>query len=87
MNVYNGGAKAGTAAKVAAELKKRGFNIGKIANEPNGDKVDVVAVRGATADAPELQLVAGQLNQKAAASADARADHTVDLVVGSGYTN
>ena len=86
VNIYNGGARAGTAAKVAADLKKRGFNIGKIANEPNGDKVDLVAIRGATADAPELKLVAGQLNQKAAAAADARPDHTVDVVVGSGYT-
>lgn len=86
VNVYNGGARAGTAAKVAADLKKRGFNIGKIANEPNGDKVDLVSIRGATADAPELKLVAGQLNQKAAAAADARPDHTVDVVVGSGYT-
>src|SRR3954463_14231225 len=46
VNVYNGGAKAGTAARTAAELKRRGFNIGRVANEPNGDKVDVVALRG-----------------------------------------
>lgn len=85
VNVYNGGAKAGTAAAVAEELKKRGFNIGKIANEPKGDKVDVVAVRGTTDKSPELQLVAGQLTQKAAPVGDNRPDHTVDLIVGPGY--
>jgi hypothetical protein len=85
INVYNGGAKAGTAARTADELQKRGFNIGKIANEPKGDKVDAVAVRGATGDAPELKLVSGQLNQKAVPVADNRPDHTVDLVLGPRY--
>jgi hypothetical protein len=85
INVYNGGAKAGMAARTADELKKRGFNIGRVANEPNGDKVDVVAVRGAGGTAPELKLVSGQLNQKAVPVTDNRPDHTVDLVLGRGY--
>lgn len=87
VNVYNGGAKAGTAAAVAELLKKRGFHINKIANEPKGDKIDVVAVRGATDNAPEVVLVAGQLRQKALIESDNRTDHTVDLVVGAGYTS
>ncbi|GAA1603018.1 hypothetical protein GCM10009789_66310 [Kribbella sancticallisti] len=86
VNVYNGGAKAGTAASVAELLKKRGFNIGKIANEPKGDKYEGVAIRGAAADGPELALVAGQVVQKPQLTADARPDHTVDLVVGHGFT-
>lgn len=86
VNVYNGGAKAGTAARVAADLKKRGFNIGKVANEPNGEKVATLAVRGAAAKAPEVTLVAGQLLQKAPIVADERPDHTVDLILGKGYT-
>src|SRR5215216_8163005 len=45
VNVYNGGAKAGTAGAVAEVLKKRGFNVAKITNEPKGDKVDGVSVR------------------------------------------
>ncbi|HEY4570813.1 MAG TPA: LytR C-terminal domain-containing protein [Kribbella sp.] len=85
LNVYNGGAKAGSAQRVADALKKRGFNIGKISNEPKGNKVDVAEVRGATDDAPELTLVAGQLNQKAVPVADGRTDHTVDLVIGAGF--
>ena len=87
VNVYNGGAKAGTAAAVAELLTKRGFNVGKIANEPKGDKIDVVSVRGATDDAPEVRLIAGQLTQKALTVADNRTDHTVDLVLGRGYSS
>jgi hypothetical protein len=87
VNVYNGGAKAGTASLVAEVLKRRGFNIGKIANEPKGDKFEGVAVRGNTANAPELTLVAGQLAQKPQAVADSRPEHTVDLVVGHGFTS
>jgi len=86
INVYNGGAKAGTAAETAAALEKRGFNIGKVMNEPHGDKTNVLAVRGATAKAPEVLLVAGQMSQKASVVADNRPDHTVDIVVGKGYT-
>lgn len=85
VNVYNGGARAGTAAAVAQVLKKRGFNIGKIANEPKGDKVTGVALRGTTASGPEMNLIAGQVKGKVKALADARPDHTVDLVVGEGY--
>ncbi|MEV0796087.1 LytR C-terminal domain-containing protein [Kribbella sp. NPDC050281] len=87
VNVYNGGAKAGTAAAVADLLKKRGFYVARIANEPKGDKIDVVAIRGATDKSPELLLVAGQLSQKALTIGDERTDHTVDLVVGPRYTS
>jgi LytR cell envelope-related transcriptional attenuator len=86
VNVYNGGAKAGTAAETAAVLEKRGFNIGKIMNEPHGKKINVLAVRGTTAKAPEVLLVAGQMSQKASVYADNRPDHTVDIVVGKGFT-
>ncbi|MBB5981556.1 LytR C-terminal domain-containing protein [Kribbella solani] len=85
LNVYNGGARAGSAGRVAEVLKKYGFNINKISNEPKGDKVDVVSLRGASANAPEMLLVAGQLNQKAVMVADGRTDHTVDLVIGAGF--
>jgi hypothetical protein len=86
INVYNGGARAGTAQKTADELRKRGFNVRKVANEPRGDKTDVVAVRGAAEDSPELRLILGQLNQAPEKVADKRADHTVDLVVGVKYS-
>ncbi|MFD7153678.1 LytR C-terminal domain-containing protein [Kribbella sp. NPDC059898] len=85
LNVYNGGARAGSAGRVADALKKRGFNIDKIANEPKGDKTQVVALRGASATAPEMLLVAGQLNQKAEMIGDNRTDHSVDLVIGAGF--
>ncbi|QNE20147.1 LytR family transcriptional regulator [Kribbella qitaiheensis] len=86
VNVYNGGARSGTAQRAAEELRKRGFNVHKVANEPKGDKIDVVAVRGAAADSPELRLVLGQLSQVPEKVGDDRGDHTVDLVVGVKYT-
>lgn len=86
VNVYNGGAKAGTAQKTADELRKRGFNVHKVANEPRGEKTNIVAVRGAAAGSPELRLLLGQLSQVPQKVGDARADHTVDLVVGVKYT-
>ncbi|MGW7682581.1 LytR C-terminal domain-containing protein [Kribbella sp. NPDC054772] len=85
LNIYNGGARAGSAGRVADVLKKRGFNVSKIANEPKGDKTDVVSLRGASETAPEMLLVAGQLNQKAVLIADGRTDHTVDLVIGASF--
>ncbi|WBQ05114.1 LytR C-terminal domain-containing protein [Kribbella sp. CA-293567] len=85
VNVYNGGAKAGTAAAVAKVLAKYGFHVSKIANEPNGNKVTGIELRGTTANGPEMNLVAGQVKGRPKAVADARADHSVDLVIGSGY--
>ena len=35
---------------------------------------------------PGRAVVAGQLSQKASVVADARPDHTVDIVLGKGYT-
>jgi hypothetical protein len=86
VNVYNGGAKTGSAQATADQLKKRGFAIGKVANEPNGEKVAGVAVRGNSTAAAEVRLVAGQLAQKAAIVQDGRTDHSVDVIVGKGFT-
>src|SRR5262245_2527054 len=82
VHVYNGGAKSGSAQATADQLKKRGFAIGKVSNEPNGEKVAAVAVRGNSTTAAEVRLVAGQLTQKASIVQDGRTDHSVDLIVG-----
>ena len=86
VNVFNGGAEGGSARNIGGQLTKRGFNVGKVANEPNGDKVDVAAIRGSSKDAPEVRMVFLQLNQKVPIVADGRTDHTVDLVLGAGFT-
>jgi LytR cell envelope-related transcriptional attenuator len=86
INVYNGGARSGTAADTAAALKKRGFLIGKVSNEPNDETVSALAVRGASNAAPEVKLVAMQLTQKAPIVQDGRDDHSVDLIVGAKFT-
>ncbi len=86
INVYNAGAKNGTAKATADLLKRRGFLIGKISNEPNNEKVPALAVKGAAANAPEVRLVAGQLTQRAQIVADGRTDHSVDLLLGAKFT-
>lgn len=86
VNVYNGGAKAGTAKTVAALLKNRGFLIGEVRNEPNGERVQQLAVRGNSNTAAEVRLVAGQVTQTPPIVQDGRTDHSVDLIVGAGFT-
>jgi hypothetical protein len=86
VNVYNGGARTGSAQRTADQLKKRGFTIGKVQNEPNGETVSLLAVRGNSTTAAEVRLVAGQLTQKAPIVQDGRTDHSVDLIVGKGFT-
>ncbi len=86
VNVYNAGARSGTAAATAELLKRRGFLIGKVANEPNGEKVGALAVKGAAANAAEVKLVAGQTTQKPPVVADGRTDHSVDLLLGPKFT-
>ena len=86
VNVYNGGAPSGSAQRTANALKKRGFTIGKVQNEPNDETVAALAVRGNATTAAEVKLLAGQLTQRAPIVQDGRTDHSVDLIVGRGFT-
>ncbi|MFJ1753911.1 LytR C-terminal domain-containing protein [Kitasatospora sp. NPDC088134] len=88
VNVYNATDKGGLAARTADELKKRGFQIGKVGNAPSAlDKkvpgsAQVVVGPGATGAAALLTTqVAG-----ATSTEDARTDATVDLVIGDTFT-
>ncbi|MFC0629511.1 LytR C-terminal domain-containing protein [Kribbella deserti] len=85
VNVYNGGAKAGSARRTGEALEQRGFNLKKVANEPNDEKFDVGVIRGASKDSPEVRLVYLQLQQKLEIIEDGRTDHTVDLVLGADF--
>ena len=86
VNVYNAGARSGTAKATADLLKRRGFNIGKVQNEPNDEKVPSLAVRGSAATDPEVKLVVAQLAQRAPVVVDGRTDHSVDLILGARFT-
>lgn len=85
VNVYNATNRAGLAAETAKEMKARGFVVGTVANDPQKKSVSQPAeVRfgknGEAAAKVVLALVPG-----AATAGDARADASVDLVLGNGF--
>lgn len=88
VNVYNATAKGGLAARTADELKKRGFTIGKVGNAPAAlDKkvTGTAQVVSGPAGLGAATLLGAQV-AGSATSADARADATVDFVVGDAFT-
>ncbi len=86
VKVYNGGRKTGLAGRVAAQLKAKGFIIGRTANTDT--RVTTTQIIGANPDDPEVKLVAGFF-KGAKVSGDDRLDHSVDVLVGhetTGFT-
>jgi len=86
VNVYNATSRNGLATEAAKTVKERGFVVGTVANDPARKQVAGTAeVRygknGETAAKVVSTLVAG-----AAPVTDARADASVDLVLGKGFT-
>jgi len=82
VNTYNATDRAGLAARTAAELKKRGFGIGKIANDPLGKALtNVGEIRYGPAGTANAQLVAFYV-PGGALVLDKRTDTTVDVVLG-----
>lgn len=86
LNVYNSTNRRGLAASTATVLKQRGFAIGKVTNDPLKANLTVAAeVRGASANALAMRVVAAEVIGSEL-RADGRADGTVDLVLGAGFT-
>ncbi|GAA1370906.1 hypothetical protein GCM10009638_01040 [Luteococcus sanguinis] len=83
VKVYNGGRKTGLAGRVAAQLKAKGFIIGRTANTET--RVTTTQIIGANPDNPEVKLVAGFF-KGAKISGDDRLDHSVDVLVGQETT-
>ncbi|MBM6544604.1 LytR C-terminal domain-containing protein [Janibacter sp. YIM B02568] len=85
VNVYNGTTREGLAAKVTGALRKRGFVIGKVGNEPEGGKVAGAGQLRYGAQATEqVRIVArhvGQMEQLP----DQREDPVVDVVLGKDF--
>ncbi|MCL2315958.1 MAG: LytR C-terminal domain-containing protein [Actinomycetia bacterium] len=78
VRVYNGGTKTGLARSVSGQLQEKGFRIGYVGNTT--EKLEATTIMGATADSPEVKLVAGFFTG-AVVKADGRADHTVDILL------
>ena len=86
VNVYNSTDRAGLAAKTAGQLRKRGFKVATVANDPLQRKVAGPAeVRYGAAASLDSKLVLA-LVKGAKAVKDARPDTSVDLVLGEKFT-
>lgn len=86
LNVYNSTNRQGLAAATAAQLKQRGFTILKVTNDPLKANLAVSAqIRGGTDSSPAMRVVAAEV-AGSQLKPDTRADGTVDLVLGTGYT-
>ena len=85
LNVYNATKRRGLANDVAKVLRKRGFVIGKVSNDPAKRKVTGVAeVRASTAGAAAVRTVGAQVASFVTVP-DQRKDASVDLVLGAGF--
>lgn len=86
VNVYNATDRRGLAARVAGELRKRGFRVGKVDNDPAKRTVTGAAeVRHSTAGTDAARTVAAQVGEVVAVP-DQRKDASVDLVLGAAFT-
>ena len=85
VNVYNATDQRGLASRVAAELKRRGFHVGKVDNDPLKRQVTGAAeVRSSTAGAGAARTVSAQVGTVVAVP-DQRANASVDLVLGAAF--
>ena len=86
VNVYNATGRAGLAANTAGQLRRRGFVIGSVANDPGRAKVVGTAeVRYGARGAVAAHVVAAQV-AGARLVPDRRLAPTVDLVIGPQFT-
>lgn len=87
VNVYNATTKNGLAARTAADLKRRGFTVGKVSNDPLSRKVGGPAeVRFGPSGKAHSQLVVPLGGKGTTRLPDTRKDTTVDLVLGAKFT-
>lgn len=85
VNVFNATDRNGLAASAAAQVRKRGFTVSTVANDPLQRKIAGAAeVRFGAAGAPGAKVVA-TLVKGATSIKDARADSSVDLVLGEKF--
>jgi hypothetical protein len=85
VNVYNATQRNGLAGKTASEVRKRGFKVATVSNDPLQKKVAGAAeVRFGKAGAQASKLVL-ELVKGARAVQDGRTDASVDLVLGDAF--
>jgi hypothetical protein len=85
VNVYNATERRGLASAVATQLKRRGFKVGKVANDPLKRTVTGLAeVRASTTGADAARTVVAHVGQVVLVP-DQRKDPSVDLVLGATF--
>jgi hypothetical protein len=85
VRVYNGTDEAGLAQKVQAQLKKRGFQVIDVANDPESEPITQAAqIRYGPTGAGAAQLLQASVRGSEIVD-DAREDATVDLVLGNTF--
>ncbi len=86
VNVYNATNRTGLAARIATEVRTRGFKVATVANDPLQKTITGPAeVRYGKVAKPSSTVVLG-LVKGARAVQDGRADASVDLVLGEKFT-
>lgn len=88
VNVYNATNHSGLAGQTAAQLKLRGFLIGKVGNAPVPlqNKVTGTAQVTGGSGSQALMTVVGSEITGGRLVTDTRKDSSVDLVIGNGFT-
>jgi hypothetical protein len=85
VNVYNATSRTGLAAKTAAEVRKRGFVVATVSNDPLQRKVPGTVELRYGASGTEKAKVVAALVRRAQPVVDARTDSSVDLVLGDRF--
>ncbi|MEI2775161.1 MAG: LytR C-terminal domain-containing protein [Tetrasphaera sp.] len=85
VNVYNATARAGLAADVAAELKRRGFVLGKVTNDPLKRTITGAAEVRFGKNGNKESLTIAHLVSGSKRKLDKRKSATVDLVIGNAF--
>jgi len=87
VNVYNATTKNGLAGRTAEDLKRRGFTIGEVSNDPLKRTVRGPAeVRFGPSGTPHARLVIPLSGRGTTQVDDKRKNATVDIVLGAGFT-
>lgn len=83
VRVFNATETNGVGRRAATVLRANGFHVIKIGNAEKPE--NGLRIVGFKKDSPEVVLVAGQFKNPTVV-ADGRADHSVDIYIGNGYT-
>ena len=85
VNVYNATNRTGLAAKTAADVRKRGFKVSAVSNDPlQKDVAGAAEVRYGASGTASAKLVMA-LVKGAKGVKDSRTDSSVDLVLGAKF--